>query len=219
MSFARHGALADLESPLARRHAKMAGESSQPDAVEFVTSRPGAVAHDDDDLQYMRSSFHSVRDSLLGVSRPKAAETFRAASEQRRPPPRAADRVPDYSIAYPVPRPARELSLLVEPDQVVTRQTCPCRICVCTADSLRKPITRAASMLSHAHLPGAERCGVPSRAGRPCQGPSRRAARRRRRPSHTSHMRSSLGVRRPARCRRRPSQRPSPELSRRAEGR
>ena len=129
MSFARHGAMANLESTLARRHAQIAGESSRPDAVEFVTSLPGAVAHDDDDLQHMRSSFHAVRDSLLGVSRPKAAATFRAASDQRRPPPRAADRVPDYSIAYavvghPVPRPARELSLLVEPDQVVMCQTC-----------------------------------------------------------------------------------------------
>lgn len=149
MSFARHGAMANLESTLARRHAQMAGESSRPGAVEFVTSQPGAVAHNDDDLQYMRSSFHSVRDSLLGVSRPKAAEsTVRAASDQRRPPPRAADRVPDYSVlrglAYPASRPARELSLLVEPDQVVMCQTCSWHICMCTVDSLHKGIpTRA----------------------------------------------------------------------------
>ena len=106
MAFARHGTLANLESTLAQRHA------------QFVTSRPGVTAHEDDDLQYMRSSFHTVRDSLLGASRPAAAATFSAASGQRRSPPKAADRVPDYSIAHPVSRPARELGLLVDPDQV-----------------------------------------------------------------------------------------------------
>eukprot|EP00964_Phaeocystis_antarctica_P121323 scaffold84993_cov60-Phaeocystis_antarctica.AAC.3 len=106
MSFARHGTMANLESTLALRQA------------QFVTSQPGVTTHEDDDLQYMRSSFHSVRDSLLGASRPAAAATFGAASGQRRSPPKAADRVPDYSIAHPVSRPARELGLLVHPDQV-----------------------------------------------------------------------------------------------------
>ena len=162
MAFARHGTLANLESTLAQRHA------------QFVTSRPGVTAHEDDDLQYMRSSFHTVRDSLLGASRPAAAATFSAASGQRRSPPKAADRVPDYSIAHPVSRPARELGLLVDPDQVpipsntysCTRThthtlyscilythtlysySCACtrRICMRTADALHKIITRAVSM-------------------------------------------------------------------------
>ena len=148
MAFARHGTLANLESTLAQRHA------------QFVTSRPGVTAHEDDDLQYMRSSFHTVRDSLLGASRPAAAATFSAASGQRRSPPKAADRVPDYSIAHPVSRPARELGLLVDPDQVpiprkhamsmciLCSYSCACthRICMCTADTLHKIITRAVSM-------------------------------------------------------------------------
>ena len=142
MSFARHGTMANLESTLALRQA------------QFVTSQPGVTTHEDDDLQYMRSSFHSVRDSLLGASRPAAAATFGAASGQRRSPPKAADRVPDYSIAHPVSRPARELGLLVHPDQVPvpcthTDGSCACtyRICMCTAYALHRTMTRTVSML------------------------------------------------------------------------
>ena len=119
MSFARHGAMANLESTLAQRHA------------QFVTSQPVVTTHEDDDLQYMRSSFHAVRDSMLGASRPAAAATFSAASGQRRSPPKAADRVPDYSIALPVSRPARALGLLLDPDEVPILVRMPCS-CACT---------------------------------------------------------------------------------------
>ena len=62
--------MANLESTLAQRHA------------QFVTSQPVVTTHEDDDLQYMRSSFHAVRDSMLGASRPAPAATFSAASGQ-----------------------------------------------------------------------------------------------------------------------------------------
>ena len=127
MSFARHGTLANLESTLAQRHA------------QFVTSRPGVTAHEDDDLQHMRSSFHMVRDSLLGASRPAAAATFSAASGQRRSPPKAADRVPDYSIAHPVSRPSRDLGLLVDPDHARAHTVYACALQMHCTKSPRAP--------------------------------------------------------------------------------